>query len=105
MLTTPSSNANRLFVYSYQHRITGSKRLDRPDEYGSGILADDMGLGKSLTTLSNIMGSLDHARDFPKFMIASPNTVSTPSKITAKSTLVVVPSACKSLLKLVELHA
>lgn len=79
--------------------------MNHPDENGGGILADDMGLGKSLTTLSNIIGSLDHARDYSKSMVASPSTVSntiSPSRMTAKSTLVIVPSACKYLLKPVE---
>ena len=79
--------------------------MNRPDENGGGILADDMGLGKSLTTLSNIIGSLDHARDYSNFMVASTSTVSntiTPSRIAAKSTLVIVPSACEYLLEPVE---
>ncbi|KAK2470510.1 hypothetical protein H9L39_18127 [Fusarium oxysporum f. sp. albedinis] len=47
----------------YQHIITGAKsRL--PEEVLGGILADDMGLGKSLSMLSAIFNTMDRAQDY-----------------------------------------
>ncbi|KAI8648852.1 hypothetical protein NCS56_01501200 [Fusarium sp. Ph1] len=43
----------------YMHRITRKKKSQRPDEKGGGILADDMGMGKSLSTLALVMRTLD----------------------------------------------
>ncbi|RBA12654.1 hypothetical protein FPRO05_04104 [Fusarium proliferatum] len=47
----------------YQHVFSGAKR-PRQEEAEGGILADDMGLGKSLVILSTIAGSLDRANAF-----------------------------------------
>lgn len=85
-------------VCSHEHRITGSVKLALSIENGGGILADDMGLGKSLTTLSAIVGSLDHAKEYsnskePSQSLTSQDLVLI--KPASKSTLVVVPSACR----------
>ncbi|KAG4279559.1 hypothetical protein FPRO04_13628 [Fusarium proliferatum] len=47
----------------YQHVFSGAKRPSQEEAEG-GILADDMGLGKSLVILSTIAGSLDRANAF-----------------------------------------
>ncbi|KAF5593767.1 DNA repair and recombination RAD5C [Fusarium subglutinans] len=47
----------------YQHVFSGAKRPNQEEAEG-GILADDMGLGKSLVILSTIAGSLDRANAF-----------------------------------------
>ncbi|KAF5254485.1 hypothetical protein FANTH_743 [Fusarium anthophilum] len=47
----------------YQHLFSGAKRPNQEEAEG-GILADDMGLGKSLVILSTIAGSLDRANAF-----------------------------------------
>lgn len=89
-------------VCSHQHRITGSVKSALPVENGGGILADDMGLGKSLTMLSTIVGSLDHAQ---KYANSKPLSQSSTwddicyIKSASKSTLVVVPSDCRFYLK------
>lgn len=82
---------------SFQHIITGAKS-PAPQDFLGGILADDMGLGKSLTMLSAIVSSLERAGEY---VLRGPcSTVSTtaldPPK-TAKSTLIVVPSARKPI--------
>jgi SNF2 family DNA or RNA helicase len=76
--------------HSYQHVITGAKSPFRDDFLG-GILADDMGLGKSLAMLCAIIGSLDRASEFagPIYHVGPP--VKGPKA--AKSTLIIVPSA------------
>lgn len=67
-------------------------------ENGGGILADDMGLGKSLTMLSNIVGSLDHAQEYVNSKELPPGSICDDEvcfKPASKSTLVLVPSACR----------
>lgn len=75
----------------YKHRITGFNN-DTPQDALGGILADEMGLGKSLTMLARIVGSLPHANEF-----AGPRGITLPPDgegiVSAKSTLIVVPSA------------
>ena len=83
-------------MFSYQHRITESKR-SRP-LYGpsGGIIADDMGLGKSLTLISAIMSTLDFARSYGNPGI-SPYVESNSDNVgrfRSKSTLIIVPSTC-----------
>jgi SWI/SNF-related matrix-associated actin-dependent regulator of chromatin subfamily A3 len=83
--------------YSYEHLITGSKRQVIPDNNLGGIISDEMGMGKSLTMLSAIVGSLATAEYFAQSGrrdLASKGV----RKPAAKATLVVVPSACKWLL-------
>ncbi|KAK1634848.1 SNF2 family domain-containing protein [Colletotrichum phormii] len=46
----------------YRHKITNVKQKIQPDERGGGILADEMGMGKSLSILSLIVKTLDDAR-------------------------------------------
>jgi SWI/SNF-related matrix-associated actin-dependent regulator of chromatin subfamily A3 len=63
------------------------------DEATGGIIADDMGLGKSIITLSIVAGSIDRALSFAS---QSSTGESNPSNgHTSKATLVVAPSSCK----------
>lgn len=48
----------------YYNVITGQKEKTKPPEVLGGILADMMGLGKTLSMLSLIVGSLSQAHDF-----------------------------------------
>ncbi|KAM5512044.1 DNA repair and recombination protein rad5c [Fusarium oxysporum f. sp. phaseoli] len=48
----------------YRHRITKRRKDVRPEERGSGILADDMGMGKSLSILALIMKTLDNGQEW-----------------------------------------
>lgn len=78
------------------HKISGHKYKERPGEMGGGILADEMGMGKSLAILAIIMATLDAADKWAQ----TKNSEKSPhSRIETYSygTLVVVPSACKSL--------
>jgi SNF2 family DNA or RNA helicase len=79
---------------SYEHLITGSKRQVIPDNNLGGIISDEMGMGKSLTMLSVIVGSLTAAEYFAQTVrrdLASKSV----RKPASKATLVVVPSSCK----------
>lgn len=68
---------------SFQHKITGAKSPTNPDTLG-GILADEMGMGKTLSVLSAIIDSLDDAQVFSKS--GGQNNI--------MSTLIIVPSEC-----------
>ncbi|KAG9503234.1 hypothetical protein J7337_006077 [Fusarium musae] len=48
----------------YRHRITKRRKDMRPEEKGGGILADDMGMGKSLSILALIMKTLDNGKEW-----------------------------------------
>ncbi|KAH7204550.1 P-loop containing nucleoside triphosphate hydrolase protein [Fusarium oxysporum] len=48
----------------YRHRITKRRKDVRPEERGGGILADDMGMGKSLSILALIMKTLDNGQEW-----------------------------------------
>ncbi|KAK0701293.1 SNF2 family N-terminal domain-containing protein [Lasiosphaeris hirsuta] len=72
----------------YRHILTGAQSLEPKDSRG-GILADDMGLGKSLVILSIVAGCLDRAN---AFSLGTTNEGATPL-IRAKSTLVIAPSS------------
>ena len=79
----------------YRHRITKAKAKQdiQPDERGGGILADEMGMGKSLSILALIAKTLDDGKEW-----AQQQNDSAEGKAALKhsrSTLVVVPSARK----------
>jgi hypothetical protein len=82
---------------SYEHLITGSKRQFIPNSTLGGIISDEMGMGKSLTILSAIVGSLAAAELFARSGVRE--TVSQGvQKFTSKATLILVPSVCEWLL-------
>lgn len=82
------------FPTRYKHVITGHKSSKADDMLG-GIIADGMGLGKTLTMIANIVASLSHADEFAASDTASgePRT----HLIPVKATLVIVPSVCELL--------
>ena len=79
------------YLISFQHVFSGAKRPQR-DEAKGGIIADDMGLGKSLVMLSTIAGSLDRAEQF-----VSAENQTLPSqpqpKVASRATLILAPSS------------
>jgi len=87
--------------HRYKHKITGSVRATREDVPG-GMLADDVGLGKTLSMLSVIVGSLERAGRF-ELSRAQVISQSMEDTLASKATLVVVPSARKAAIS-VYLH-
>lgn len=80
---------------SYDHVITHTSS-DKPDDAAGGILADAMGVGKTLTMIASIVSSLEKASQFAA--VQEPNTSlardSETSQIhSVSSTLILVPSA------------
>lgn len=70
------------------------KQKIQPDERGGGILADEMGMGKSLSILSLIVKTLDDARNWA--VEEEKNSEKSKDLHYSGSTLVVVSSARKS---------
>ncbi|KAL7924430.1 SNF2 family N-terminal domain-containing protein [Trichoderma austrokoningii] len=77
----------------YRHRITKTKIKNgiRPDERGGGILADEMGMGKSLSILALIMKTLEDGKSWAEQQESS--TIVEEEIQRSRSTLVIVPSA------------
>ena len=82
-----------MILTSYQHSILGSRRLAKPNSHRGGILADDVGLGKTLTMISAIAMSLNEACDFAGSQHDVQAGSSHPNLQRASSTLVIPPSA------------
>ncbi|KAK8050946.1 SNF2 family domain-containing protein [Apiospora rasikravindrae] len=82
------SGVTKMFV----HQITGSRRYTEPDERGGGVLADEMGTGKSLSTLALITRTLATAN---LWLQQKRDAQITTSKLIrhAATTLVIIPSA------------
>jgi len=80
-------------IHRYRHIITGSKSPKADDMLG-GIVADGMGLGKTLTMIASIVANLGRADEFTTdgglFNIEGKTPL-----MPVKATLVIVPSACK----------
>lgn len=76
---------------SYHHSVTKSKSRTRPEEKGGGILADEMGMGKSLSILSLIIETLEDGQRWAETqrLVEEPRHV----KAHTPSTLIVVSSA------------
>lgn len=83
-----SDTTNR--AISFQHILTKSKSADCHESRG-GIIADDMGLGKSLTILSVIAKSLPDASEFVSNWNPEADEQSQVT-LSSRATLVVVPS-------------
>ena len=73
----------------YVHAITNHRTRICPDESGGGILADEMGMGKSLSILTLIVDSLESGTEWA--VQQSESGVS--DKHSTRSTLIVVSSA------------
>lgn len=90
---------------SWRHVITGSRSLKATCSRG-GILADDMGLGKSLTTIALVAGSLVRAEQYAKSYEES-DEKETPTRTLRRrrcaGTLIVAPSSRTLLLSALSL--
>lgn len=80
-------------VQRYQHIIVPTARSTEQQDCPGGILADDMGLGKSLSILSAIMASKTRAIDYTMSILGLDRN-STEGRYPCAATLIVVPSAC-----------
>jgi SNF2 family DNA or RNA helicase len=77
---------------SFYNVITGQEQRGAPSQVLGGILADMMGLGKTLSILSLIMGSLDQAEEWAQKLAPAPtNHDEVPLIRNCKTTLLVSP--------------
>ncbi|KAK4205421.1 P-loop containing nucleoside triphosphate hydrolase protein [Triangularia verruculosa] len=81
-LWTPSSING---ISCYTHRVTGTRTINPDSELIGGILADEMGVGKTLTTLAAIAESIQDSSNFAE-------EASSAMKPNTKATLVIAPS-------------
>ncbi|KAI2628484.1 SNF2 family N-terminal domain-containing protein [Hypoxylon sp. NC1633] len=75
-------------INCYHHLITGSTR-DQPDDTPGGILADAMGVGKTLIMIAAITSSGVQARKFASELVKG----NFPARRPTHATLILVPSA------------
>lgn len=81
-------NGQRMFF----NVITGKEERTKPPEVLGGILADMMGLGKTLTVLSLVVGSLEDAKQWATQVPPEPKTdEDTVLALNSKTTLLVSP--------------
>lgn len=83
-----------LITLRYLHAVTEARNRTLASETGGGILADEMGMGKSLSTLALITKTLDKADDW--VMEKNDNPENQNRQKACRATLILVPSACKS---------
>ncbi|KAI0538256.1 SNF2 family N-terminal domain-containing protein [Xylaria digitata] len=76
----------------YIHRVTKTRSTLQPEERGGGILADDMGMGKSLCALALLLDTLDEGRQWAQKRHSEEYHNSSIERY-SHATLVVVPSA------------
>ena len=75
----------------FQHTVTGGWTSEAHSETGGGLLADDMGMGKTRSTLSLIAKRLPAAREWSQSE-KDPTAGTESGEVRSKATLVVVPS-------------
>jgi len=81
-----------LILRRFIHCITKQRSTVQPDERGGGVLADEMGMGKSLAVLALVIRTLERAREWAEEHRLDEHTHSG-SYTYSHSTLVIVPSA------------
>jgi SWI/SNF-related matrix-associated actin-dependent regulator of chromatin subfamily A3 len=84
-----------LIIRRYRHAVTNAESRIQHSETGGGILADEMGMGKSLSILSLITKTLDDAHSWAENQSVSLSNNVSAIKRPSPATLVVVSSACK----------
>jgi hypothetical protein len=93
-LVEDNSNGNYNNYSRYQHAITKAKTRIQHLETGGGILADEMGMGKSLSILALITKSLENGSDWAHHEKSNFSADNTPER-RSRATLIIVPSAGK----------
>ena len=83
-----------LITLRYLHAVIKARNRTPAPETGGGILADEMGMGKSLSTLALITKTLDKAYDW--VIEKKANLESHNRQRACRATLVLVPSASRS---------
>jgi hypothetical protein len=77
----------------YENSITHQRLPDRPIEKGGGILADETGMGKSLSLLALILETLKRGQNWAQHQRIEVDTIKTLRY--SRSTLLIVPTPCE----------
>ncbi|KAH7125932.1 SNF2 family N-terminal domain-containing protein [Dactylonectria macrodidyma] len=87
------------------HRITNSRSVVQPPERGGGVLADEMGMGKTLSILALIIKTIEEGIPWAKES-GNEELIHSGIQTYAHSTLIIVPSALiiNSWIKEIEMH-
>lgn len=85
----PSAHVPPTDSIRYTNTITNQQQSSPPPEFRGGLLADQMGLGKSLSMISLIAAHPAGSLDLKTF------TDCDPKQMPVKATLLVVPFSCK----------
>ena len=88
----PFFSLSMLILRRFIHCITKQRSTVQPGERGGGVLADEMGMGKSLAILALVIRTLDRAREWAEKHRKNEHTHSR-GYTYSHSTLVIVPSA------------
>ncbi len=75
----------------YFNVITGKEERAKPPEVLGGILADMMGLGKTLSVLSLVVATLEDAKEWSKQKPPAQSSEGVPLRCNSKATLLVSP--------------
>lgn len=86
----------------FLHRITKARCATRPDEKGGGVLADEMGMGKTLSMLALVINTLEEGQEWAA-RSNSEDLTQCDIRNYAHSTLIIVPSACKDVISPVKI--
>jgi SWI/SNF-related matrix-associated actin-dependent regulator of chromatin subfamily A3 len=76
----------------FHHKVTGIKSRTLPADVGGGILADEMGMGKTFCVLALVVRTLGEALSWSNDSDAHLSEGISPTKLLSRATLVVVPS-------------
>ena len=97
VLPNSPSQSSLLILQRYLHEVTKAKTRIHSPETGGGILADEMGMGKSLSTLALITKTLEDAQNWMSLDSTDSLKNAHVKQTRSRATLVIVPSASMSL--------
>jgi SWI/SNF-related matrix-associated actin-dependent regulator of chromatin subfamily A3 len=80
------------FGFRFRHIITKAESLAPPPETGGGVLADEMGMGKSLSILALITKTLENAHVWAGGSDLAPSNDLSDAKYRSRGTLIVASS-------------
>ncbi|RWA12443.1 hypothetical protein EKO27_g2635 [Xylaria grammica] len=98
--TTSGDRRLQTRLLEYVHRVTKTRSTVKPEERGGGVLADDMGMGKSLCLLALLLETLDEGRQWAQQKHSEEYHGSAIERY-SRATLVVVPSASYATIVLI----
>lgn len=93
MCYTEVAHKQQLMNHRFRHAVTNAKSRTPSSEVGGGILADEMGMGKSLSILALITKTIESSEQWGRGESSDADDRSTLPQKPVRGTLVLVPSA------------